>query len=61
MRGKTLTIAQMAMKDRNPSYMNDKLVSNITLKDTETIAKVQQKLSFVQKKKLKADINEHIL
>ena len=51
----------MAMKDRNPSYMNDKLVSNITLKDTETIAKVQQKLSFVQKKKLKADINEHIL
>ena len=60
-RGKNLTIAQMAMKDRNPSYMNDKLVSNITLQDNETIAKVQQKLNIVQKKKLKADINEHIL
>ena len=38
--GKNISIAQVALKDRNPSYANLKLVSRTSLQNKETLAKV---------------------
>ena len=58
---KNINVARLALKERSPSYLNHKLVSQTSLQDQPTRAKVTKKLTSQQKDKIKADVNEHVL
>lgn len=57
-------MAKRALRDRSPSYLNQKLVSQTSLQDNSNAAnklKVKYKLSKKEKDKIKGEVNEHVL
>lgn len=59
-----IKVAKRALRDRSPSYLNQKLVSQTSFQDNSFAAgklKVKYKLSKKQKDKIQSDVNEHVL
>ena len=58
---RNINVAKMAIKDRSPSYLNQKLVSQTSLQDNTARVKLNAKLTKKQSEKIEAEVNEHVL
>ena len=56
-----VNIAKKAIRDKSPSYLNNKLVSQTSLDDPALREELQSELSTFQKDAIKAEVNEHVL
>lgn len=58
---RNIKIARLAIRERSPSYTNNKLVSQTSQQDESQHAEIKMKLTQRQKDKLKAEANEHVM
>ena len=56
-----IQIARVAIRERSPSYSNNKLVSQTSQQDESQHAAIKMNLTRRQKDKLKAEANEHVM